>query len=279
MEKQDIEKLIKATNILTVWASIPLIIALGFIYVKIGKIIPGSPERELYQWLTLLQSVLAGIIPVFLLFIGSYLILQKIQDIKQEAERKKLVENIGKQFDAKIQPLIEKLSIPKCYDNFNRVPWDDYIKESSKIDILVHYFDTWINQRTDIITDFFRQGGTLNLIIPNPEDENLIRIIKSRFNDSSYERILDKVRRTSGKFQELRNSANNPTSKLNIFITDQITWYCAVRFDERYLILSPYEHTHDVSVQSPAVVIPLDNNHPKINDWFNKEMRHFAQKS
>lgn len=148
MNNKSMQRLIKATNLLTVWASLPVIGLLCFIYVSIGENMPeANTNPHLYQYLKLLQNVCAGLIPVFILFIGSYLILQKIQEIKQSSEKESLVNSIKSKLD-------ESLYSPEYLNRLNEMVLENTFKVVDEMSNKDRFFTPsriYYNQSLDLL--------------------------------------------------------------------------------------------------------------------------------
>lgn len=101
MNSNDFDQLIKSIDKVLVWASVPLIAMLAFINIFVEDYISSK------TLVNLIQEITAGLIPVFLLFIGSYFLLRKIQDIRKLSERNDLLQKISNM----IKPVEEQIAI------------------------------------------------------------------------------------------------------------------------------------------------------------------------
>ncbi|MFH1217612.1 MAG: hypothetical protein V1706_14040 [Pseudomonadota bacterium] len=157
MKNEDKYKIIKATNVVTVWASLPLIAFLVILYVFIGVNSPAADTSpKSYQLVTLLLNVCAGLIPVFILFIGNYLVLQKIQELKQEGEKDLLLENIDQNFQKAISSgvLREELSNVVKENTFK------VLEEINEKDRMFAPEKTYYNQSKDLLLRQKKEFGS-----------------------------------------------------------------------------------------------------------------------
>jgi len=164
MNKKNFQKLIKATNVLTVWASLPLIGSLCFVYVLVGENIPSADsDPKLHQAANLLQNVCAGLIPVFILFIGSYLVLQKIQEIKQSSEKDVLVDEITSKLQEKITSLQDSMSSSAYFDALSKIVKEatfNVVDEINLKDRMLAPSICYYNQSSELLNRQKREFGT-----------------------------------------------------------------------------------------------------------------------
>jgi len=90
--------LIKSIDKILVCSSIVVIFLLIFIHLYIKEYINSV------SIINLIQSITAGLIPILILFIVSYFLLKKIQEIKKVTKKKELVLEVSNM----IQPILEK---------------------------------------------------------------------------------------------------------------------------------------------------------------------------
>ena len=163
------------------------------------------------------------------------------------------------------------------YVDFEKVPWKDLFDKAQTLDICVHYFNTWIQNNDEHIVNFFNRGGTLNIILPNPDNEQLILSIAPRFPDLEVGHLKANVRKTETDLNILLKRSTSRQSQVKAYYVDEMIWYCGLRFGNT-LVLSPYEQLRQVRVAAPAMVAPLDRNE-KLNNWFNKEYEYLKTKA
>ncbi len=272
MNENHTPKLIKAFDAFAVWASLPLLCVLVGIYFLADrwdldpKISPGLASMK-----TFTTSVVANIIPVFLLFMGSYFVLRRIQEIKAEERRERFAREVAAAVSRDISPLIAELSRPIVIERFNSAPWDEIIRKAGCIDITVHYLDTWINQHADAIKDFFRRkDARIRVVLPNPECELLVEGLLPRFPEMDSNALKHKIKNVSGKLRALREEAGANKVAVKIYRINKIQWYCAVRVDDSIAVLSVYENARKGGTQSPAFSVDLAK-FPKVAEWLDRE--------
>lgn len=265
-------RLIKAVDWFAFWAALPLLGLLVFLFFWADHwVVDATASPNMATLKVFTTSVVANIIPVFVLFIGSYVVLRKIQEIKTEERDEQLALSVADAVKQEVLPLITELSRPVVIERFNSAPWDDLIRGANRIDITVHYFDTWINQHSDAIKDFFRRKDVkMRIVLPDCECEPLIASLLPRFPEMDENNLKHKIRNVSAKLRTLRDEAGANKSALKVFRINKVQWHCAVRMDDDMAVLSIYENARKGGTQSPAFMVDLAK-HPKVSEWLVRE--------
>ena len=102
--------------------------------------------------------------------------------------------------------------------------------------------------------------------------------VKERFPEYSTEQIDAKIRNTIGKFEILRTNSTHKLAGFQAFLLGRTIWFAAVRFDQRMLALSVYEHAREMRISSPAVVIQL-SAFPETRTWIEREFNDLTERS
>jgi hypothetical protein len=168
-------------------------------------------------------------------------------------------------------PLLGNLGTTTIYHRFNGLPWQELISSSSQIDIVVHYFDTWIHNWVEPLKQLFARGGKVRLILPNYKNGALVEQISSRFPEYTTSQVRDKIENTFRKLVLLKDKSNHPNASVEVHYVDSMVWYCGMRFDRNKVVLSPFEHNREVSVSAPATLVSLDEQQ-EIHTWFEGEL-------
>jgi hypothetical protein len=116
---------------------------------------------------------------------------------------------------------------------------------------VVHYFDTWLNDNEDALLAFFDRGGKLQIVTPNPADGNLVAAVQARFLGTTKVALESKIRGTLEKAASIHKRSRRNDAVLDGYTLPFLPLYCAIQFDGRELMLSPYEHLREVAVKSP----------------------------
>lgn len=245
---------IKSFEFLSVLGAVVLIIAclLGY-----NALFPEGATRD--DWSTLVKGMIGNLLPVFILFLGSFFIFGRMQNLRQQ----EFLDELGERVRLTIQsPIIER---------FNEVPWASLIINARNIDISVHYFDTWINQNSDAIQDFFKKRDVkLRIILPDSTSQPLLDTLLPRFPELNTENLRHKILNTSNKLRNIHKEAKATKAAVKIFQTQKLQWYCAVRFDKSVAVLSVYENARIGGTRAPAVLVDL-TKHAKVAEWLENE--------
>lgn len=214
------------------------------------------------ETLALVRGVTVSLIPVFLLAVLSWYVLLPITEIRREEREEELARSIAEEVKAPNDSI-------KVYAGIERVPWQSLFENSHSVEILVHYFDSWIRQQRADFISLFKRGGRVSLVIPDTQEAWLINAIASRFPDSTTEEITTKISRTAERLSQLNQEAGNNGS-ISSHSTKTLTWYCVLRFSNGLVALSPYEHSKALGVDAPFFVVRL-SDHPGLRDWLERE--------
>jgi len=250
-----------------------------------------------YAGLLFAVGVLTNLAAACIIYLGvREKLIREFQALQNESEQHTLAGMISEQLNntyqsandqsrvamvAAVQQTLDswKKSGIQEYALIDTPPWDDWIREARTIDICVQGWETWARDHEGAWVEFFSRNGTVNLYLPNPNDERVLTIITERMpprtsTDQAYE-----IKNTYRKLKEYRDSARKGT--LTHRQLHRMNWYCAVRFDEETLFLSLYEHVRvqeqatstdsEPRIKSPSYKVPLKEQHWRTYKWIKKE--------
>jgi hypothetical protein len=80
-----------------------------------------------------------------------------------------------------------------------------------------------INHHKDSITQLFKRGGRIDIIIPDDTCDELMKLICQRFQGQEIDSIKNKVKNTSTKLNDLRLESGSKKAKLNVYKTTTVT--------------------------------------------------------
>ncbi|WP_162656304.1 hypothetical protein [Tuwongella immobilis] len=230
-----------------------------------------DPGRSSYVFYSFVMAITANLIPIFLLFVTSFVVLKKVNQIRANEERAELVKAVSDAVMGNLSGVSPGGNSPSAvFDNFGKVPWTQFFAGCSNLDIVVHYFDTWINQHEVQLKKMLDRGGRIRIILPNYKNDELVALIKERFPDYTKEQVKKKIQNTFAKLEQIRVKAIHKHAIVVAYDVDSAPWYCGVSFDHRELVLSPYEHDRSLSVAAPATLVELPRL-PAFQEWFEKE--------
>jgi hypothetical protein len=176
---------------------------------------------------------------------------------------------------------IEKAEAPVIlHDTYRDIPWPDDIAKSGKIFIIVNYFESWVKLHWKELSNFFKNGGSFTIFLPNPNNDLLIESLCKLFPDKDEISIKRKILNTALKLEDAKNSqgSSNNGSQLNIFFYDKFSTYHLIKCDNRKAVFSSYEQFREGRTENPAFSIRLDNNET-VNNFFMKEINGYIEKS
>jgi hypothetical protein len=146
------------------------------------------------------------------------------------------------------------------------------ISDCDTLDIVVQYFDSWVKDHQDALRDLFTRAGRVRMILPDPGDADSLAQIKSRFLESEQDRVEAKIRNTSTRLESIYSSAGR-NGELHVRCVALPIWYCALRFSNNVVALSPFESKREVGVNSPCMILHESDGLDVIR-WFDKEFDH-----
>lgn len=258
--KELLDSILKVSALL----SLLLIIPVGVLFVII-------PDDNPYC--RFIKSVLPNFVPILITFSVSVLILKKIISIKNEVEQEELIDKICHKI-VKDLPKSENDSHSSIYQEFDQIGFKALIEPAGKIEIVVHYFDSWLNRHRQSFKIFFNNGGNLHLILPNPENQNLLKLIHQRIPEYDIELLRTKITDTYERLKSWSDKSTHKKSSVEVSYTDKLINYCAVKFDNDYSVISVFSHTREErTVEAPAFLIDVKSNQ-KINEWLLAEINY-----
>lgn len=265
------EQLLGQFDRLAYLGALVLIILLVGLYFWVAAFNPSANSAlEYAQKLAL--GLIPNLIPILLLFVLSYALFRKIQQIKSEQETDSLANKISSEVNKSLLAgHITGDEDVKFYDEFGQVPWSKLLSTCSTLDICVHYFDTWITGDTHrLLSQLFDRGGVVRIILPNFANQPLVALINQRFPEYPEDMLRSKIENTQKKLSIILKESSNKNARLETYFVDDMIFYCGLRFDRRILVLSFCEHIRKMRIDSPAVAIMLSKR-SDTQRWFEKE--------
>lgn len=249
------------------WAgAVVVIVLLLFVYCVLPSVLEGRQ-----QTIEFLRALITNLIPIPLVFCLSWWLFRSIDEVRKEREQRAMVNAVTAGVRDELLPVIERR--PFVYRRFDDVPWSDLIRESDNLDIIVQYFNSWAKTHQDALEEFFSRGGTIRILLPDPEDSVSLEQIKARFLESEQSSIKGKIENTPVRFSTIRKSIKSGKGRLEIRFVKAPIWYCALRFSSGVAALSPFESKREVGVNSPCFVMRGPDAKDFIR-WFDKEFDH-----
>ncbi|KPA17560.1 conserved hypothetical protein, membrane [Candidatus Magnetomorum sp. HK-1] len=167
------------------------------------------------------------------------------------------------------------------YETYRHINWKKYIDNTNyTIDIVVYYFDSWINTNYENLIDFFsKPNAKIRIFVSDPHNEHNINYIQRLFPDSSKDELIKKIETTGQKLYEVIKKATNKTnSKAEFYYFPNILSYSLQVFDNKTMIYSIFEMYRDFKIDSPAIIIDLEKS-SHLTEFVKKEIENIKKDS
>ena len=264
--KKDIAERLKV--LLAVLTSIPLV----WVYQQIDQSTENKFLLLILNTIPSLIAVLVGIPVLYFLFkiIGLEELYNRKSTIKQQLKIEKEIALVR----SYIEDRMSNLELVKNFEEeFYDCDWEELITSSnSTIDIVVYYFDSWINRNRKSLVDFFRKSDTtINIVVSDPEISENLNEISRLYPDSSEDLLKSKINETYTKLVSIANEAGADPSRIKFYYYPHLLNYSFQIFDKSKIVISFFEMFRKDYLVSPTLVLNLDKS-AKLKKFFLKEM-------
>lgn len=159
------------------------------------------------------------------------------------------------------------------HETFRELEWPELISaHSSQIDIVVYYFDSWVNANFDALVNFLRKSDTrIRVFVSDPTQPHVLETVHRLFGEFDENEVKSKVERTGERFAGALKAAGGDSSRLEFRYLPHVLNYAAQCLDGRTLVLSFFEMHRKQLIESPALVVDLTKS-PRLAAWWRKEM-------
>ncbi|MFP5234349.1 MAG: hypothetical protein ACLGSD_00480 [Acidobacteriota bacterium] len=155
--------------------------------------------------------------------------------------------------------------------------WGTIIRNAKKIDICVQGWDSFFKSKTESWKEFFRNNGTLNLIVPELEisearEQTIFHMsdrMKRRNESVQIAEIENTIKVVEDFIKDVRESSST-VGQVYVRRAKPMLWYCLIRVDDEVAYLSVYEQCRGVGIGSPIYEIDLSRCQ-YTRKWINKE--------
>jgi hypothetical protein len=265
MSKRTTKEALKYYDNLLLWTSLILTALLILIYYFADIIFRKAGQTTI----DFVQNIIVEFLPIGATFIISYFIFRKVQELKEKEAVSDLAIEVSETLLPAIKTYVTQANQNYQLIEFTKINWEELLSAALKIDIIVHYFDTWIRNNDKLLEDIFSRNGTIRILVPNEENKSLVKTIKNRFPEYEEKIVKAKIHGTKEKLSMIKNRVNKGT--LEIYESDELGYYCGIKVDEKYLVYSSYDHIrNNMRIEAPTFIIRIDKE-VNINNWFSKE--------
>jgi hypothetical protein len=120
----------------------------------------------------------------------------------------------------------------------NRIRWDELFKNGCRLDIFVAYASTWRNTQIERINKLLSdEAGRLRVVLPNPEDQDILKALSTRF-ELPVEEVRRRIEGAKEFFQQ--NWAKSKGS-VEIYFTRVVPLFSFYRFNNK-VVFALYNH-------------------------------------
>jgi hypothetical protein len=254
------------------WCGLALVAFLvsGVLYLVAVHLLSSAQLEKLHGWerfryycLEFSASVLGNVATAAVLYVISYLGIQKWRDVQAKQQEQRISSCVNKSLDEWKAGGINE------YPTLRAVDWKAAILSADHtIDVCVQGWDGLVDHYREDWAEFFRKGGQANLILPD-EESGAVRYMADRLKRSVEDQKTE-IHNTHRWLTDIQKEWNSGSVQLHP--VSAMIWYCLIRIDGRVAYLSFYEHDHGTFTDSPVFQMTLER-FPKTRAWIDKEMR------
>ena len=159
------------------------------------------------------------------------------------------------------------------HQTFRTFDWKRQLLEAREhIDIVVYYYDSWVNANFNELVAFFqRPKTTMRIFVADPNIEAILVEIQRLFPEYSKELLSQKVMRTGERVADAAKNAGASPERVEFYLVPQLLSYSAQIIDGSKLVLSIFEMSRQLKIDSPAFVIDIGRNR-QLADFVKKEI-------
>lgn len=165
------------------------------------------------------------------------------------------------------------------YESYREVPWPELLNSlQSSFDIVVYYWDQWIQQHFDALTSFLQKPGThMNLVLADESNPAIMNDLMRLFPNKSHEKLIRQIADTYEPLRDYVKQYDLPINKVEVFRLPYLLNYSLQCLDGKTLILSFFEmYRSQQQVGGPAIVINLEQA-PQLKQFYLKEIKGMCQ--
>jgi hypothetical protein len=168
--------------------------------------------------------------------------------------------------------------VRRFWTSHRKVEWSEVIGTALSLDVVVVYYDTWIDENREELLSIFGRGGTIRLYLTDPRDERALEATADRFPEHSVDDLKSKIQGTAQRLDELRRESDRYQARLEVRLYPGVLNYAAIRADGDWVLTSFYEHKRERRIDAPAVLLDIAQS-PELRRFWDKELRFLFERS
>ena len=213
---------------------------------------PDQTQLRLVQ--SFVMAVATNMVPVFLVFVGSYLFLRRIQQIQSEHDREALTLAIAEAVRADLSESIRRSGVHDVFRRFyTDVPWVHLFPHTTEFDLIVSYARTWKNTHREPLKQIATNPkATIRVVLANPDNPDLMLELARRYELPAAE-VTSCVRESLADFRALLASG---AAECHIHVSNRASLHTYYRFDE-VLVLSLFSN-NNAKADRPGFLLNRD---------------------
>jgi len=206
-------------------------------------------------------NILPNLMATLISFIVGYFILEKIGILN-------------------IVPYIQELMSIKHLKGFyaahKEVPWGSIYENAQTLDIGVFYYNHLPNEYFDSLVKFFGNGGRLRLLLADPDNRDLLKVVGEHFfQGMSPEDLAEKIRSSARAYYRAYMKNHSGKAKCEIWFFSKLFHYTFTHVDGGFLYISPYgQFESSPKLLSPVTVIDLTSD-SGIRNYWDEQLKNF----
>jgi hypothetical protein len=158
------------------------------------------------------------------------------------------------------------------YTSYRDVPWKDLLVDAKdSIDIVVYYWHKWMGTHQAEIARFLdNPRAKLRIFLADENKPAILADIWRLFPNQTVVQLKEKIRGTYEPLEDFKN--------VQVYRYPHTLNYSMQCIDEKILVLSFFDMHRVDQVDSPAIIIDLDQS-PQLKEFYLKEIQELLKAS
>ena len=169
-------------------------------------------------------------------------------------------------------------SVINFYNCWSDVDWRKELQRSSKVEIIVTYWSSWVAEYMDELVALLNRGGSISIVLSSPLDDDCVKQIQKMYPEHTAETMRGKIELTTSRLKAVYRKSRVSDEDFKVFYYPERMNYASVRFDEKRLFLGVYEHFREHKVESPAMLLDLTKS-DVLNSFWKRQYTEFNKRS